>query len=170
MITVKAKETRYSKEIYPLQIKAYDADDILKDDLFETRIRNYDYILRRRLKHINTTETQRAKTKVMYGMVRLIFRYMMKILARELLAGKDIELRHIGFLRMRTFKFNNNYRGHSVERQRQKMDNRCDMPLLYDCRKVDTNKKLEYYISLHGLTTKHHNELVKKGIKYINKD
>jgi hypothetical protein len=169
LISVKARETRFSKETYLLQIKAYDAKDIIDDGLFYDRKRGYDYILRRRLKHFNTTQTQRAKTKVMMGMVKLIFRYMMKILMRELLAGEDIEVKGVGFLRMKTFKFNNKYRGYGYERQKQKETNRNDMPLLYDVRKVNITKKLEYYISLHGATKKKHRELVKNGVKYLDK-
>ena len=88
---------------------------------------------------------------------------------RELVSGEDIEVKRIGFFRMKTFKFNNNYRGYGKERQKQKLENRCDMPLLIDVRPVDINKKIEYYHSLHGLTKKRYNEAIKNGMKYLDK-
>lgn len=151
-----------------MKIKAYETSDILDDKLYEDNKYDFDYVLRRRLSHLNTTETQRAKTKVMVGMVALIFRFMMTILMRELIAAKDIQVKRIGFYRMQTFKFNNNYRGYGKERQKQKEENRCDMPLLIDVRPVLIDNKIEYYHTLHGLTKKRYNEAVKDGMKYLN--
>lgn len=166
-ITTKARPNRFSKETYIFNLKAYDRDDLFDDKLFPERKRTFDYILRRRIKHINTTETQRAKTKVIKGMVKLIFKFYIRIIVREILNNEAFEIPKIGFLRMLTFKFNNKYQGYSNERQIQKLSNRNDMPVICDQRDIKKYTRLEYYISLHGKAKMQLKEKIKQGIKYI---
>lgn len=165
---MKARPHRFSKEIYTFNLKAYERDDLFDDSLFPSWRTSYDKILRKRLKHINTTETQRAKTKVIRGMVKLIFKYYTRAIIREMLDGKQIEIPKIGYIRMLTFQFNNKYRGYTNERSAQKKANRNDMPVMCDIRDIKKYRRMRYYITLHGKANKLLNEKIKQGVKYYD--
>lgn len=100
-------------------------------------------------------------------MVKLIFKFYIRIIIRELLRGESIEIPKIGFIRMITFKFNNKYQGYKTERQMQKQNNRNDMPVMYDLRDIKKHKRMAYYITLHGKAKKQLQTKIQEGIKYI---
>lgn len=128
--------------------------------------KSFDEILRPRLKHINSNATRRPKNRVIMGMVKLIFRISLKIFMRELLNGEAVELPTVGYMQMRTHKFNNNYKGH--DRQEQKEADRSDAPLVWPSEQKFARKedKVVYFAWLHGLSKARHKELVKKGKIY----
>ena len=131
LVTTKARPTVLERNYIFNRKRMWDD---LDDKLFPERKRTFDYILRRRIKHISTTETQRAKTKVIKGMVKLIFKFYIRAIVREILNGEEFEIPKIGFLRMLTFKFNNKYQ--VIAMRVQKLNNRNDMPVICDQRDI----------------------------------
>ena len=124
----------------------------------------FDRILRPSLMHISANKTGRPKTRVILGMVKLIFRKSLEIYIRELLRGEQVELPGIGYMQMHTSKFRNNY--HGKDRQKQKELNRSDAPYIYPCDQKK-GKPVIYYVWLHGLSKRRMQALIDKGKKYL---
>ena len=165
ILTIKRRDPKITNETFTFYLTAYEKDDLLTDMLAPRRGHGFDQILRPCLNHISANKTGRPKTRVILGMVKLIFRKSLEIYMRELLKGEQVEIPDIGYMQMRTTKFRFNY--HGWDRQRQKEKNRSDAPYLYPS-DMEKGKKAVYYVWLHGLSLRRLNALIDKGKKYYD--
>jgi hypothetical protein len=167
-VTIHRKWPSLTNETFTFNLDAYDKDDIITDTIlpYQGIRKSFDQILRPKLKHISSNKTRRPKNRVIIGMVKLIFRVSLKIFMRELLEGNAVEMPDVGYMQMRTSKFNNAYRGR--DRQKQKEADRSDAPLIWPIQQKYARKedKVVYFAWLHGLSARRHEELVKKGKTY----
>lgn len=118
----RTKKSTINKRCKELELEEYNYKDIINFDcsIGARKVPYVDMILRKRLKHINSSNDTHSKASITYRMATRIFFAYISFLVEALLKGEKIKIAHVGTIYLHTKRSYSHYHAYRPDMIRSK--------------------------------------------------
>lgn len=121
-MVIRTKRSIINKQCKELHLEEYNYKDIINFDctIGKRKVPYVDMILRKRLKHINSSNDTHSKSNITYRMATRIFFAYVSFLVKALFDGQRIRIAHVGVIYLHTKRSYSTYCGYPKDKKRSK--------------------------------------------------